>query len=72
MYRIHDIGFNHWGCEQNESKPQSINDENDDQEHTLYTQVETHGGGSRKWSGVSSYQVEDDLHGEETHAHGLD
>lgn len=39
---------------------------------THYLQVETHAGGSREWRGVSSYQVEDDLHGGETHAHDLD
>lgn len=31
--------------------------------------METHGGGSREWRGVSGYQVEDDIHGGETHAH---
>lgn len=34
--------------------------------------METHGGGSREWRGISGYQVEDDLHGGETHAHNLD
>lgn len=43
-----------------------------DHEHTLYLQVETHSGGSRKRRGISSYQVEDDFHGGETHARGLD
>lgn len=37
----------------------------------MMQKVKTHAGGSRKWS-LSSYQVEDDLHGVETHAHGLD
>lgn len=30
-------------------------------------QVETHGGGEGRWRGVSSYQVEDDLHDEGVH-----
>lgn len=32
----------------------------------------THSGGGRKWRGVSSYQVEDDLHGAQTHVNSLD
>lgn len=43
------------------------------QPHTLYTQVETHCGvGDRKWRGVSSYQVKDDLHEWDTHACSLE
>lgn len=33
--------------------------------------VKTHGAGRTEGRGVSSYQVEDDLHGAETHVHGF-
>lgn len=39
--------------------------------HILCVQVETHSGGGWEWRCVSSYQVEDDLHGDETHVHGF-
>lgn len=34
-------------------------------------QVKTHSAGRTEGRGVSSYQVEDDLHGAETHVHSV-